>query len=77
MWADGADVWCMQSMEASGLELKLKHKIKKSAETNGVEQYQPAMLDKHQPKRRKQEQQQLVKVRATGGDCLDALIGKG
>lgn len=67
MGTKGADAFCMQSMEASGLELKLKHKIRKSAEANGVEEYQPAVLDKHQHKRRKQEQQQLVKVRAVGG----------
>jgi hypothetical protein len=70
MRTEGANVCCLQSMEASGLELKLKHKIRKSAEANGQEQYQPAVLDRHQHKRRKQETQQLVKVRAICRDCL-------
>lgn len=49
----------LQSMEASGLEMKLKHKLRKSAGADGGgEQYQPAQLERHQHKRRKLEQQQ-------------------
>jgi hypothetical protein len=50
----------MQSMEASGLEMKLKHKLRKSAaaadEEAGVQQYQPAQLERHQHKRKRPEQ---------------------
>ena len=50
---------CLQSMEASGLEMRLKHKLRKSAEGDGEEQYQPAQLQRHQQhKRAKHEQQQ-------------------
>lgn len=58
-------VMCLQSMEASGLELKLKHKLRKSAGADEGEQYQPAQLERHQPKRKKLEQQQ-VRVGARG-----------
>lgn len=57
-----AKVWpvhVLQSMEASGLEMKLKHKLRKSAGADdGGEQHQPAQLERHQHKRRKLEQQQ-------------------
>lgn len=47
-----------QSMEASGLELKLKHTLRKSTGADAGEQYQPAQLDRHTHKRRRHEEQQ-------------------
>jgi hypothetical protein len=44
-------------METSGVELKLKHKLRKSAGADEGEQYQPAQLERHQHKRKKLEQQ--------------------
>jgi len=45
-------------MEASGLELKLKHTLRKSTGADAGEQYQPAQLDRHTHKRRRHEEQQ-------------------
>lgn len=67
-----------QSMEASRLEVKLKHKLRKSAaaaaagrdadDEAGNQQYQPAQLERHQHKR-KRLGQLGGKVRALWGCC--------
>lgn len=58
-------------MEASGLELRLKHKLRKSADADGDEQqYQPAQLLRHQHKRAKHEEQQHSASKVCGSGLV-------